>query len=366
MAVFISYRRGDSAGHAGRLRDTLEQTLGPDEVFQDVTSLAPGEHFGAAIHERIGSADVVLVVIGRHWVDALDATGARRLDDPADVVRIEVETALASRRCTVPVLVDGAALPTAADVPPSMAPLLEAHAAELRDGSWAADVDRLVRTSGLGPAAPPGPGPSRRRRVVAALVVGALAVAVAVILWPQDPGDESAGDTPTSVDGAAADRPTSTADAARTVDADTDADADASATTPGTAANGSCPDEPDGEPQPTPAEPTGVGRDTEITVAEWYRLPAAGSRQLINVDLTVTAHDPGGLSLAPSFFNAKVGGIKQPDGSFCYHILDGEETLGRGDRVRILLTGTLGDGAPVEINLGGYGQDDGAIVVLNE
>ena len=195
MTVFISYRRGDSAGHAGRLRDALEPALGPDQVFQDVTSLAPGEHFADAIRGSIESADVVLVVIGRHWADAADAGGGRRLDDPADVVRLEVETALASGRRTVPVLVDGATLPSAAALPPSMAPLLEVHAAELHDGSWSSDVDRLVRTSGLGPRHRA--AAVERRWAAVGLVAVALAVIAAVVFWPHDPdpdGDGQAGD----------------------------------------------------------------------------------------------------------------------------------------------------------------------------
>ena len=82
MTVFISYRREDSAGHAGWLRSALEQELGPGQVFQDVASLAPGQRFASAIRQQIEAADLVLVLIGRHWADARDAEGRRRLDDP--------------------------------------------------------------------------------------------------------------------------------------------------------------------------------------------------------------------------------------------------------------------------------------------
>lgn len=337
MSVFISYRRGDSAGHAGRLRDALEAVLGPDQVFQDVTSLAPGEHFADAIRESIESSDVVLVVIGRHWADAADAAGDRRLDDPTDVVRLEVETALASGRRTVPVLVDGATLPSAAALPSSMAPLVAAHAAELHDASWSSDVERLVRTSGLGPTPP---ATARRRWAVIGLVAVAAAATATVVLWPQDPdrgGDEQAGDGTVATAG----------------------------TTTTVGGVGACPSAPSGERQPAPADPAATGRVTELTVADWYREEAGDGRQRINVDLTVTALSPGGLSLEPANFNAKVDGFQQPPGSFCYHVLRGTSILGPQDQVQVLLTGTLDEGDPVEINLGGYGEDDTPIVVLS-
>ena len=101
-----------------------------------------------------------------------------------------------------------------------------------------------------------------------------------------------------------------------------------------------------------------------MTVADWYREPAGAGRQHVNVDLTVTALNSGGQTLDPTDFDAKIGGVDQLDGSFCYHVLAGAAILGQGDRVRLLLTGTLDDGAPIEIALGGYGSPDPALVTL--
>ncbi len=356
MSVFISYRRGDSAGHAGRLRDALEAALGPDQVFQDVTSLAPGEHFADAIRGSIESADVVLVVIGRHWADAADAGGGRRLDDPADVVRLEVETALASGRRTVPVLVDGATLPSAAALPPSMAPLLAAargRAARrvLVERCRAAGAHERPRAHGTAHASP-----SRWRWAVVGLVAIALAVIAAVVFWPQDPdpgGDGQAGDGTDRRPSPPPPRPAPRHDHRRRRRGHD------------TSGAGTCPSEPSGERQPAPADASATGRVTEFTVADWYREPAGDGHQRINVDLTVTALSAGGLSLEPGNFNAKVDGFQQPEGSFCYHVLRGSDILGPQDQVQLLLTGTLDEGDPVEINLGGYGSNDTPIVVLS-
>jgi TIR domain-containing protein len=106
--IFISYRRGDAAGHAGRLHDELVNRLGPGSVFQDVASIAPGERFLDTIDRSIGSCDVVLAVIGRRFTEVEPDSGRSRLHDPNDIVRRELEAALRSGRRIVPVLVDRA------------------------------------------------------------------------------------------------------------------------------------------------------------------------------------------------------------------------------------------------------------------
>ena len=88
----------------------------------------------------------MLVVVGRHWLDARDAAGARRLDDPGDFVRLEIELALAARAAVVPVLVEGATMPSAGDLPPSLAAFSRCQAVELSDIRWRQDVDRLTET----------------------------------------------------------------------------------------------------------------------------------------------------------------------------------------------------------------------------
>ena len=92
--IFISYRREDSAGYAGRLYDRLAGHFGADRVFMDVEGIEPGVDFVDAIESAVASCEVLIVIIGNEWL-AADAAGKRRLDDPKDFVRIETAAALA-------------------------------------------------------------------------------------------------------------------------------------------------------------------------------------------------------------------------------------------------------------------------------
>ena len=99
--VFISYRRDDTAGHAGRLFDALVRRFGEPAVFMDLTDIAPGSDFVETIDRAVGSCDVLLVLIGRNWSTSADDQGRARLEDPQDFIRHEVATALegTSRWC---------------------------------------------------------------------------------------------------------------------------------------------------------------------------------------------------------------------------------------------------------------------------
>lgn len=141
--IFLSYRRDDSTSATGRLADALEAHFGDDRVFRD-REIAAGENFVEAIRRSVESSTVVLVVVGRRWLGASDTEGRRRLDDPADFVRLEIELALAARVTIVPVLVEGATMPSAADLPPSLAPFSQCQAVELADTRWRYDADRLI------------------------------------------------------------------------------------------------------------------------------------------------------------------------------------------------------------------------------
>lgn len=143
--IFISYRREDSAGHAGRLFDALSDPFG-GRLFMDVDTLAPGTDFFEAIDEAVGSCEALIVIIGREWLTVEDKAGRRRLDDPGDFVRREIESALGRKIRVIPVLVQDAAMPGAGELPPSLGALARRHAIELSDDRWAYDVDRLART----------------------------------------------------------------------------------------------------------------------------------------------------------------------------------------------------------------------------
>jgi hypothetical protein len=156
-AIFISYRREDSAGYAGRLHESLERRLGSRHVFRDVDTLRPGQDFVQAIEEKLAACRVMLVVVGREWLDARRPSGVRRLDEPYDLVRLEIAAGLARPDVlVVPVLVEGASMPDASALPEGVRPLARRHAATLRDETWDADVDRLVAT--IDSAAPGSPG----------------------------------------------------------------------------------------------------------------------------------------------------------------------------------------------------------------
>ena len=142
--VFLSYRREDSAGHAGRLADHLLDRFGQGSVFVDVESIEAGADFTAEIERAISSSEAVLVLIGPGWLDAKTTSGIRRLDEPADFVRREVEAALTSQVRVVPVLVGGASMPAEAELPTSIAALARRNAVELLDRRWREDVDALV------------------------------------------------------------------------------------------------------------------------------------------------------------------------------------------------------------------------------
>ena len=145
MKLFISYRREDTAGRAGRLFDVLAARFGTRNVFQDVTAVAPGAEFAEQVEAAIAQSDAVLVIIGSDWLTISRPDGTRRLDDADDFVRREVSAALTSGSPVVPVLVDGATLPSAEELPPELRALIQRHAVEVRDSSFHQDVENLAR-----------------------------------------------------------------------------------------------------------------------------------------------------------------------------------------------------------------------------
>src|SRR5688572_3663162 len=144
--IFISYRREDSGGYAGRLYDRLSQHFGKDQVFMDIDHIEPGEDFAELIDQQVGTCNTLIALIGRNWVNAADKTGAHRLDDPEDFVRLEIASALVSNVRVMPVLVGGANMPAAQQLPAQLAMLVRRHAAELSDLRFHQDVDRLIES----------------------------------------------------------------------------------------------------------------------------------------------------------------------------------------------------------------------------
>ena len=142
--VFISYRRDDSAGHAGRVRDRLERELGRNLLFMDVDAIPLGTNFSKVLHEEVAKCGVLLAVIGPNWPDARDGEGKRRLDDPNDFVHIEVAAALHRDIPVIPILLDGSRIPKASELPDDLRELAFRNGLDVRHASFHQDMDRLI------------------------------------------------------------------------------------------------------------------------------------------------------------------------------------------------------------------------------
>jgi len=143
--LFISYRRGDARGIAGRLSDTLGAYFGDDRVFRDIESIEGGADFGNVIEESLQTADAVIVLIGPDWVTLKDDEGHRRIDDPEDWVAQEIAVAMQLKKPVFPVLVENASLPRAEELPGKLKPLTRYNAISISDDRWKADVERLAK-----------------------------------------------------------------------------------------------------------------------------------------------------------------------------------------------------------------------------
>ncbi len=144
--IFLSYRREDSIGVAGRIYDRLHAHFGPDSIFRDIDNIPFGVDFREYIDAAVGQCDLVLAVIGPKWAGESDAH--RRIDDPRDFVRIEVESALKRNIPVIPILIDKSYrdAPTASDLPPSLTGLTYRNAIDVDQGrDFHPHVDRLIR-----------------------------------------------------------------------------------------------------------------------------------------------------------------------------------------------------------------------------
>jgi formylglycine-generating enzyme required for sulfatase activity len=142
--IFLSYRRQDSAGIAGRIYDRLRAHFGNDAVFMDIDSIPFGVDFREHIDAAVGQCDVFLAVIGMKWTGETDRH--RRLDEPRDFVRIELESALKRKLPVIPILIDHARMPGEVELPPSLLGLAFRNAIEVDQGrDFHPHLDRLIR-----------------------------------------------------------------------------------------------------------------------------------------------------------------------------------------------------------------------------
>ncbi|MEO0466793.1 MAG: toll/interleukin-1 receptor domain-containing protein [Pseudomonadota bacterium] len=141
--MFISYRRSDSAAFAGRLADFFDYNFQGLRVFFDLVAIEPGQDFVEAIRSRIASSEVVLVMMGPQWLGATDDSGQRRLDNPADFVRLEVASALSMGARVIPVLLDEAQMPGEHDLPDDLKALARCNAQFIRGAAFKRDAEHL-------------------------------------------------------------------------------------------------------------------------------------------------------------------------------------------------------------------------------
>jgi TIR domain-containing protein len=143
--IFISYRRDEAAAYAGWLTQILDQQLGTGQVFRDIDSIEPGLDFMEVIHRELDSCEVMLVLIGRTWLTMKGSTGRPRLQEPNDYVRLEIAAALARQDVRViPLILQGASMPRADELPDDLVGLTHRNAIELRDTSWYTDVGKVL------------------------------------------------------------------------------------------------------------------------------------------------------------------------------------------------------------------------------
>jgi len=144
--IFLSYRREETGWAAGRLFDRLSHRFGRGQIFKDVDAIQLGDDFVEVITSAVASCDVLLALIGDRWLTITDRDGHRRLDDDTDFVRLEIEAALTRNVRVIPILVQGARMPSAAELPTSMAKLVRRQALNLNpDQEFEAGVERLFK-----------------------------------------------------------------------------------------------------------------------------------------------------------------------------------------------------------------------------
>ena len=177
--IFINYRREDSIDAAGRLHDRLAQTFGHKNIFMDVEDIPAGVDFAKYLSDQVAASRVFLAVIGPTWLDAKDESGGRRIDDPDDFVAIEITAALARNIRVIPVLVEGARMPKAGELPDPLKALARRQAVEVAQLQFGRDAEALVER--VREALNGESGSLRPWRGTA--VAGAAAVALFLVGW---------------------------------------------------------------------------------------------------------------------------------------------------------------------------------------
>jgi hypothetical protein len=182
--IFISYRREDSQWPADKIYAAIKPRVADpkNDVFIDVDNIPLGVNFADHLDGRVAQCDVMLALIGRAWLDVKNPkTGARRIEDPEDFVRIEIASALKRGKRVVPVLLDGAQVPAAADLPADLKPLALCNGVEVRRLSFDADAANLFDRLGLS-------GKAKAQTTLALIAIALVAAGLGAWLWIANPG----------------------------------------------------------------------------------------------------------------------------------------------------------------------------------
>jgi hypothetical protein len=179
--IFINYRREDSIDAAGRLHDRLAQTFGHKNIFMDVEDIPAGVDFAKYLSDQVAASQMFLAIIGPTWLGAKDESGGRRIDDPDDFVAIEITAALARNIRVIPVLVDGASMPKAGELPDPLKALARRQAVDVGHFHFGRDAEALVER--LREALNGQSGSLRPRRGTSVAVAGAAAAALFLVGW---------------------------------------------------------------------------------------------------------------------------------------------------------------------------------------
>ncbi len=285
-------------------------------MFQDVSSIGPGDRFPQSVERAISDADVVLALIGPRWATVTDADGVTRLDDPDDYVRLELETALRLEKRVVPVLVDHALLPARQVLPATLAPMVECQAVSIRDESWGDDVDRLWEALGV-PRDDHRKRPRRSMRwaVLAAAVVGAALVG-ALVVSNRDDGASSGVQTtdPTGTEPAAPTQPLSSPSGTRVRE--------------------------------------GSDGDLVGQVQKWWATNPveSGGARLVTVRVKVTNDTTQAVTIYAERFELRAGGVKQGSSTMLPLAPNSDATPAPGESIIVLVTTELrSDEMPVEL-----------------
>ena len=144
--IAISYRREDSMPIAGRLYDRLQAKFGKQNVFMDFDSIPPGVDFRERIRHTIERSNLVIAVIGPHWLGE-QSDGSRRIDDPTDFVRLEIDYALKGGIPVIPLLVNSTLMPKPEKLPPEIEALAFRNALPLDSGmDFHSHAERLINS----------------------------------------------------------------------------------------------------------------------------------------------------------------------------------------------------------------------------